>query len=729
MAGYLVLTIELHDQRYHGASEWPPAPGRVFQALVAGAARGGALQDDARLALQWLEALPPPTILAPNKKRGARVEIFVPNNDLDSVGGDPKQVGEIRTKKVVEPWLLEGVPSFTYAWQVEEPCPHLEVMLGVAAQLYQFGRGVDMAWATAEFEESTRWRENVSATSQQVFKPSVGDGRLQLNGPTQGTLESLIARYEANRKRLLATGAGRSARILFSQPPKPLFSPVAYESVPAQRVYELRDSVVQTKSWPWPLSKSARLVEVIRDGVAARLRNAFLERAELVDDCIIGGKSGRDHAPPKSPRVRIVPLPSIGHEHADLAIRRVLVEVPSGCPLRADDIFWAFSGFEQFDPETSEIGPFVLTEAAELTTVTEHYLPAHGARIWRSVTALALPESARRRRIEPSKQREEAKGARERLTEEASAVQGVRDALRHAEIEGLAVSVKVQRAPMDRRGSNAESFSGATRFSKHQLWHVEVALNKPVKGPLVLGNGRYLGLGVMAPVVDVGSVFSFVVTGGLSDRVEPEEVARALRRALLSRAQHVIGARAQLPELISGHAQDSERATSKAHLHFLFEPDAKMLHVIAPHVVQGRAPFRSEVDALQVVRLALNGFCELRAGGSGLLTLQELGSNAVETESLFGSSLRWRSITAYQVTRHAKKLSAEEALVADVRVECRRRGLPEITSVLARNVRGITDKGLCGFVEIEFARAVSGPLLLGRSRFLGGGVFGRDRMA
>ncbi len=40
-----------------------------------------------------------------------------------------------------------------------------------------------------------------------------------------------------------------------------------------------------------------------------------------------------------------------------------------------------------------------------------------------------------------------------------------------------------------------------TRFDKHRLWHVEIAFKEPVAGSLVIGDGRFLGLGVMAPVV------------------------------------------------------------------------------------------------------------------------------------------------------------------------------------------------------------------------------------
>ena len=41
----LRLSVHFHDGRYHGTGPWPPAPARLFQALVAAAAVGGRLGE------------------------------------------------------------------------------------------------------------------------------------------------------------------------------------------------------------------------------------------------------------------------------------------------------------------------------------------------------------------------------------------------------------------------------------------------------------------------------------------------------------------------------------------------------------------------------------------------------------------------------------------------------------------------------------------------------------
>lgn len=723
MSLHLVLTIGLHDQRYHGASEWPPAPVRVFQALVAGAARGQALYAERLATLEWLESLPPPIVVAPAKKRGARVELFVPNNDLDAVGGDPKKIGEIRTKKVVEPWLLEGDASFTYVWQVQEPTAHCEAMTPLAEDLYQLGRGVDMAWATAEVLEEEELQARLDSLGGQLFRPSPGEGELQLPCPTPGTLASLTARHAAMHNRLTHQGQGKGARTLFSQPPKPVFAPVAYESPPSRRVFELRDSLSPTKFWPWPLHKAAALIQLIRDGVAARLTEALPDAADLVQQFLIGRTPESATSSQKALRIKLIPLPSIGHEHADNAIRRIVVEVPNGCPLRAADVYWAISGFEKVDPTSGELGPFMLTEASAPNAMLDHFISEGGSTTWSSTTAVVLPEGARRRRIDPAHQREQSKGAQEVLAEEARAMTAVKDALRHAQVPAQALAIRVQRTPFDPHGASASAFAEGTRFDKHQLWHVEVTLNKAIPGPFVLGNGRFLGLGVMAPISESQGVFTFHVTDGLSDAVNPEEIARALRRATMARVQDLLGPREPLPEFFSGHEAATSRATSEAHLHFVFEPATNSLYVLAPHVVMRRNPYREEREHLTQLQLALASFTQLRAGKSGLLTLEACSPLGHEVNPLFGTSHTWQSSTPYQVSRHAKKVTAEEALIVDLKSECARRKLPEPDAVDVQTLRGIRGEGLTGFVQIRFARAVQGPLLLGRSRHLGGGAF------
>src|SRR3954453_18402502 len=95
----LLISVRFQDGRYHGAGDWPPSPARLFQALVAGAAQGSVLTDEDAAALRWLEGLDPPIIAAPQMRAGQGFQNYVPNNDLDAVGGDLRRIAEIRTPK------------------------------------------------------------------------------------------------------------------------------------------------------------------------------------------------------------------------------------------------------------------------------------------------------------------------------------------------------------------------------------------------------------------------------------------------------------------------------------------------------------------------------------------------------------------------------------------------------------------------------------------------------
>ena len=65
-------------------------------------------------------------------------------------------------------------------------------------------------------------------------------------------------------------------------------------------------------------------------------------------------------------------------------------------------------------------------------------------------------------------------------------------------------------------------------------------------------------------------------------------------------------------------------------------------------------------------------------------------------------------------------------LHADVAAECRRRGFPE-PGVTPRDLHGVPGVGLVGRARLIFDVAVPGPIILGRNRHFGGGLFSASR--
>ncbi|MEO7734922.1 MAG: type I-U CRISPR-associated protein Csb2 [Kofleriaceae bacterium] len=725
----LVLTIRFHDARYHGATEWPPAPARVFQALIAGVARGNALPTAATGAFEWLEGLPPPVIAAPNARPGSPIELFVPNNDADAVGGDPARIGEIRTKKPVQPWLLDDNAVLIYAWRAPAVNDQVSAVVEAASTLYQLGRGIDMAWAVGETLDDDALAARFADHRGTIHRPHGGEGN-RLLCPAPGSLNSLITRHHANATKIRSEGKGAELRVLFSQPPKPRFLEVAYASAMARTVYalqetgELGDPRGHDKLWAWPIERAVMLIERIRDAAAARLKDAFPRQREAIEQTLVGRKTEVDGMP-KLERVRIFPLPSIGHEYVDPGIRRIAVEVPPGGPLRASDVEWAFSGLETCNPITGEVGPFVLVRTNDRKMLDRYEARDQGrigARRWQSITAVALPTSAQRRRIEPARMREEAKGARERESEEALACDAVRMALRHADVRARAVSVIVQRTPFQPRGARAEQFADGSRFAKERLWHVDLELSESIDGPLVIGDGRFLGLGVMTPVEEIDGIFAFSLDADPNMVRDPESLVRAMRRAVMSRVQGVIGNR-PLGRYFSGHEDGGELARS-AHLAYQWDPTRGLLLILAPHVIDRTARMLEEASEMRqelcVLERAMHGFVDLRAGTVGRFRLSRCSSRAIEEYVRPTNS--WISARPYTVNRHHKTTSVEAALVQDVVNECATRGLPKpLVTVLAS--KGVRSHGLQGKLRLDFEVAIAGPVVLGRTRHLGGGLF------
>jgi CRISPR-associated protein Csb2 len=487
MTRVLLISVRFHDGRYHGAGNWPPAPSRLFQALVAGIGQDGPLTDELSRPLEWLEKLDAPIIAAPHSSRGQAVNYFVPNNDLDAVRGDPSKIGAIRTARWFKPRLFDQARELLYAWKYLEidADQHVEKVRGFADRLYQLGRGIDIAWAWADTLTPAELDDRLAAYRGAVHRPGEGSGGNVLLCPQEGSLQSLKVRHAAMSKRFQPQGQGKSVKWRFTQPPKPLFRPVAYDCPPISQLYELQGP--DGSRHAVPLHRIAGFVQAARDGAAERLRSSH---AALVDRYLIGRPSDAGHVP-HDQRIRLIPIPSIGFIHADHGIRRLLVEVHSGCPLPAEDVFWAFSGL------TVEGG--ILATASD-KSMLHHFGVGRDHVIWRTVSPIALPSG--RRRIDPHRPNEEAKHGNERGEEQRRAAAALVQAIRHAGIAARAESIRLQREPFHAKGERVESFAPGTRFPKERLWHAEIAFAEPVSGPLILGDGRYCGLGLLAPLMD-----------------------------------------------------------------------------------------------------------------------------------------------------------------------------------------------------------------------------------
>ena len=720
MAQSLLIAIRFPDGRYHGqddgfngAEGWPPSPGRLFQALVAAAARGANLPPEDVRALKWLEGLHPPTIAAPAVRRGRAVKLFVPNNDLDSVGGDPARVSEIRVGKQWRPCFFNPDEPLLYVWDFESGLEEAERICAIAERVYQLGRGIDMAWACGRVldpnEAETRLESHPGAVCR-----STGAG--ETSTPRPGTLDSLVERYRRKRSRLKTIGAGRKSRQLFTQPPKASFGRTGYDAPPRRLHFELRRE--EGGFAPRPLGSVALFITGLRDGAAARLQESLSDNSALFERLIIGRGTGPADL---AQRIRLIPIPSIGAPHTDPSIRRVVVEVPSDCPIRVDDLKWAFAGLRPCDPRTGEVWPGTLVSTDDSQMANRFVRPARG---FRSMTPVALSGVPRRRTDGAS----DKKTAADRVREERRAAGAVVQALRHAGIRARPSDVSVQREPFHRRGVRADLFADGSRFSKDALWHVELRFQEVLSGPLVIGDGRYCGLGLMEPVTRRTNVFAFDLDAG--HRVAHEdrsELIHHLRRALMALSRDDTG---HVARLFSGHEADGRADGAGHHAHVFLAADSgpnggdaiSRLVVAAPWAVDRRARRqRGEQRHFEEVTRRLGDLRAGRLGRFGYLTAEPVEDG----DPLLGPATAWTGRTPYVATRNLKKRDEPIAFMkADVAAECVRRGFPTPAEIQVLSVRvGPRGGRPTADLKLRFSVAIRGPVLLGRDSHSGGGLF------
>ncbi len=713
MIDALLISVRLHEGWYHGAGG-SPSPARLFQALVAGAGISGPLDEGTVGVLEWLEKQNYPIVASPHTTSQKPYVNYVPNNEADASNGHQELIK--KTEKRIAPLLFDPTVPFLFAWKLIDDAAVEEAkrILPLADRLYQLGRTVDMAWAWAELLSMDELRDHLTSYPGVVRYASNGSGNVDC--PTDGSLNSLRQRYWAGSQRF-----GRNADskgLVFRRRPKPQWKKVAYKGVASHLILELRRSD-DAGFAPWPIERSSSLVEGIRDAAAEKLRRVLQHRILTIDRVLIGRRPNGENAGPTSARVRIIPLASIGHPQADMQIRRILVETPGECSLRADDIAWSVSGVQLEHP--------VLNEHIDLTHSDDQaQLGFYGvdkpARIWRSVTPVALTE-ARRRRINPDRVEtddQEKKGGQEKCAEHCRASLAIVQALRHANVTAKVNSFRLQREPFDQRGARVEQFAEGTRFSKHCLWHVELEFESLVPGPLLIGDGRFLGLGLMRPVKRAAGVYAFAIESGLQCDPDPMRLAAALRRAVMARTKDVLGTPC-LPSYFSGHPEDgSPGRTEEPHLAFTFDPFERQMLVITPGQLDRRNLWRDAENSTALER-ALEGLHQLRAGADGCLQLRQVEVDTI-CRRLFQASHIWESCTPYRVNRHARNTTAETVLKRDVVSECEKRGLP-YPRVTVSSWKAVPKLGLQGWLRLEFKNVVPGLVILGRSRHIGGGLF------
>ncbi len=467
----LALEVELLTGVYRGArssaddaADWPPQPDRVFSALVASwGARG---EDPAeRRSLEWLERQEPPRIEASPCSMRTTPHVYVPPNDAPKEKKDYGQI--IPAKRKGKPRQFQVAcpddPTLTYVWASAPADEPLRRLADIARDVSYLGHSASLV--RCRFVKV----ENGSAGSLRPVRQRVYPGRLA----------ELERAFRANPVRpSIRPGAT-------VKPQAPLAAPKDSDWLVLEIVSARRPD----------LRASAILCRLVRQ---ALMSGYGRQRAAEVPEALSGHTS--DGRPTAAPHIAVVPMPFVGTDHATGTVFGFAVIPPSGRRLR--DIPGLFEAFKEVAPYAADrerrvlpLGAPGMDDCFELSPVVDERLRSLSpgpyrtrSRRWASVTPVVLDRHL--------KKRTDAE-ARDLI---ARACRNV--GLPHPDPERIQTGrhSAVRGAPSSRPHRGAppwERWQVPEAFRSRPLVHAVVEFPEPVPGPVLLGAGRFVGLGLM----------------------------------------------------------------------------------------------------------------------------------------------------------------------------------------------------------------------------------------
>ena len=506
MSRHLVLSFRFLSPWFHGkgdegAPEWPPSPLRVFQAVVAAAARAGTLEST-RSALSWLEQRVAPLILAPDAvESSVGYRLSVPHNAMDLVGkqwsrGVEGNTAEHRAMKNVRPHRLPEDAVVHYAWRFEGDGSATVALIAATRGVVALGWGIDLVVGNGAVVDGPRLTELSSRLK--VWEPR-SNGRRELRAPNEGTLADLDRRHAA----FLSRTSFAYPTLL---PPAALsaFSIIRYARTDQPRLTDIAGFTLMRVE-----SDNFRAFDTARRGmaVAGMLRHAVRTAAERagwdesrVRASVLGHGAGDDS------RLLLVPVPSIeprgGGAETVGAVRRVML---FSTDVRGTDTAWAarvLGGVDLIDEKTGEVQA-VLGAASRHDRVLERYVSESSA--WATVTPMVLPghddPGGLREKLRKATSGEEQKALLERLVKRRDAL--VRKALQHAGFGNALASsaaIETRETGFIAGVETASRYAVPSHLTKSPRLHVKLTWPIRVAGPLCIGRGRFSGFGLFASI-------------------------------------------------------------------------------------------------------------------------------------------------------------------------------------------------------------------------------------
>ena len=454
------------------APDWPPQPDRVFSALVsAWAARGE--RPEERAALEWLEAQPPPAIHASDHTARTTPDVFVPPNDpraSRSAKAYMKVMPDGRSRQPRHfPTARPDNPFMAMLWSAEPPPePALFDALNALARYVGYvGHSASLVRCRFLSAIAPAHRHPAKRPRRRVYP---------------GRLRELEEAHRANPVRpMIRPGA-----------------PVFAEGLPDPAPRDDDWLALEVIGGEVPDVRAAALVcRVLRNTLMSGYRKAG--REDAIPEVMSGHTPSG--APTRLPHLAIAPLAFAGFPHADGRILGFALIPPRGTTLdRIEGFRAAFEKVAYYGPneerrvltlqgpplnEPLRLAPVPRDGTQKRSFSSEPYLKP--SRIWASATPIVLERHLKRK--DAVEVRELVASACENAGLPRPDPGRIRVG-KHSAVEGLPPARPLAGEPSWTRWKVPKS------LASRQLVHAVIDFGEDVRGPVLLGAGRFTGLGL-----------------------------------------------------------------------------------------------------------------------------------------------------------------------------------------------------------------------------------------
>lgn len=324
---YLCGWMAASDPASYDEPEWPPHPARVFMALAAAYFETRddpptAAQAAERRALEWVESAGPPGLRVSAHEMREPVSVFVPVNDTkissrtDAATASGKTVraglgllpGRRSRQARTFPRAIPHDDTVWFAWS------HAELDRELFEALDRLCRKVTRVGHSSSLVRM--WAAGGDEVPEPDLVPDAQTTSVRLRGTAPGLLEELGARYEAGLRPTISIwhhyGDAMSG---------PSFRASAFD--PGLLVVGLKQGTERRPESTLPLSATGMIIHHFRSAVIAAAPEPVPE--SLSGHASDGGPSKRTHA-------AFIPLPFVSHRHADGHLLGLAIALPAGIP-------------------------------------------------------------------------------------------------------------------------------------------------------------------------------------------------------------------------------------------------------------------------------------------------------------------------------------------------------------------------------------------------------------